>query len=147
LASSTAFWNESDITKLLKKIANVASIEDSRTEWHSQIARNYADFGPDFISFIQSSLHPDPTKRSSPEDLLKLPFFQSCTPSPVSLSRSSFLSMFQSASYAMYFSSTCDDRSMDYPLLCLPLYQVFYLWRLAGGNLETSFQRQVCCHG
>jgi TBC domain-containing protein kinase-like protein len=86
------------------------------------------------VDFIRQCLTFDANQRPSPTTLLRHPLFSDINP-PTSRTKQSLIDRISATHESMA------TPSVEHPLNGLPLAQVYYLWRLAGGDLEATLAR------
>ncbi|GIY35720.1 TBC domain-containing protein kinase-like protein [Caerostris extrusa] len=146
LVLEISLWNDFNLEKVLKevislKFENGKDVVNYLVKSHDS-SKKYENCPASFQSFIEECLNPIPNSRTDAFQLLSHPFFVECELTEKS----------RAAVIPLLFLSTqlrcieCDDIKfepvIDDHLLKRPLQELYYLWQLAGGDLEAELRRQ-----
>ncbi|GIY74053.1 TBC domain-containing protein kinase-like protein [Caerostris darwini] len=147
LVLEISLWNDFNLEKVLKEVISLLKFESGKDVVNYLVkshdsSKKYENCPASFQSFIEECLNPIPNSRTDALQLLSHPFFVECELTEKS----------RAAVIPLLFLSTqlrcieCDDIKfepvIDDHLLKRPLQELYYLWQLAGGDLEAELRRQ-----
>lgn len=125
-------WPELKLAQLMRKVLSLVHC-NSDTSVLSRIAREhscwtrYESLPRNIVDLINSCLQLKPSDRPTPDELLKHPAFLE-------------LNMENMQLYPIERNQM--ESKKEHPLSSLPLQELFYLWRLAGGDVQAELKKQ-----
>ena len=155
--SGSPFWegNDKDIEKLFSSLWKLQEQDGDAWEsfsiWHLGINKAILEFlldtdendSVDFRKFIRACLNVDVSNRCSPEQLLSHPFFSG---NDLSNYKYWWKKPFLQSQKINFDEDSLFDPIDDQPnkdvLHGIPLSQVNYFWKLAGGDVETELAKR-----
>ncbi|CAB4391474.1 unnamed protein product [Rhizophagus irregularis] len=163
--TGSPFWvgNDKDIEKLFSSLWKLQEAEHNDDiwekfyiwDWDLGINEAILDFLQvteeddivDFRKFIHACLKVDASKRCSPEQLLSHPFFSSSYRDDLSSQykywwKKPFLQSQKISFDEENLFDLIDDQPNKDVLHGLPLSQIYYFWKLAGGDVETELAKR-----
>jgi serine/threonine protein kinase len=163
--TGSPFWvgNDKDIEKLFSSLWKLQEAEHDDDIWEKyyiwdlDLGINEAimeflqvteeDDIVDFRKFVRACLKVDVSKRCSPEQLLSHPLFTSSYGDNLSDNHKYWWKKPFLQSQKIYFDEEnlldlIDDQPNKDVLHGLPLSQIYYFWKLAGGDVETELAKR-----
>ncbi|KAE8749565.1 hypothetical protein FOCC_FOCC003831 [Frankliniella occidentalis] len=123
-------WPELKLAQLMRKVLSLINC-NSDTSVFSRIAREhscwskYESLPQSLVHLINSCLQLNPLDRPTPKELLEFPIFKEY-------------------SFDEYSLAERPDTLVEttHHLNSLPLQELYYLWRLAGGDVQSELKKQ-----
>jgi TBC domain-containing protein kinase-like protein len=100
----------------------------------------FQEFPAELIDFISNCLSVLPSKRPTPQQLLQHPLFQDLAPADVITHTKEEMQYQVFPGFQSRRIPVCQD--MKYPLLEHSLQELYYLWHLAGGDVQAELKKQ-----
>ncbi|XP_021940580.1 TBC domain-containing protein kinase-like protein isoform X2 [Zootermopsis nevadensis] len=143
LALGKQLWSDLKLAQCMRKVLSLLHIKVSVLE---RLAREHGcwedcqEFPAELHDFISKCLSVSPCERPTPRQLLRHPLFQDV--SQVDVNKHSKEEMqyqvfpgFQSHRIPVY-------QNVKHPLLERSLQELYYLWHLAGGDVQAELKKQ-----
>ncbi|KAK3907313.1 TBC domain-containing protein kinase-like protein [Frankliniella fusca] len=125
-------WSELKLAQLMRKVLSLINC-NSDTSVFSRIAREhscwtkYENLPQSLVHLINSCLQLNPSDRPTPKELLQFSIFKEYTLDDIQIGK---------------FDRPDTLFENIHPLNSLPLQELYYLWRLAGGDVQSELKKQ-----
>lgn len=121
------------IANIMRKILSLTTSSNNNNNVFEKIAREhncyekYQNLNDDLKDLIEKCLSPYTKSRLTPDDILKS-------------------KLFDDKHDSLKFSIDIEGKSLissELLLHCCPLEQIYYLWQLAGGDVQAELKKKV----